>query len=124
MHSVFDSILIRKQSLLDAPVDLGFLAQAMVFYRRVHIIAEPGVLDYLLKICGPDSLKVAIEEGFLELSYFEGLLGIQTDTDHRGVQRHYPGLVGTLNWPLSTAAKIQCSEPPVAVGIAGESPTA
>ena len=64
MQTVFDSICITRQNLLGPEIDLGFLAQAMIFYREVHIIADKGMLTYLLKTCGPDSLKTAIGEGF------------------------------------------------------------
>ena len=38
---MFDKITIsRKGRSLEEPVDLGFLAECLVFYRRVTVIAE------------------------------------------------------------------------------------
>lgn len=88
IHSMFDSVCITRQSQIGAPIDLGFLAEAMIFYRNVHVVADRGMLTYLLHTCGPDSLKAAVSEGFLKLSFLENMLGVQTISDSVGSKRH------------------------------------
>ena len=85
---MFDSICIRRQNLLGPPIDLGFLAEAMIFYKEVHVVADPGMLTYLVRTLGPDSLKAALSDGLLKVSFLESLLGVQTITDTKGRQEH------------------------------------
>ncbi len=84
---MFDSICIRRQNVLESPTDLGFLAQALMFYREVHVVADPGMLTYLARTVGADSLRAAIRHGLLRLSFTESLLGVQT-IDSNGRREH------------------------------------
>lgn len=67
---MFESVCIRRQQLLDAPepfFDLGFLAEAMLFYQNVHLIADRGILSQLVSQCGSSLVIELIEEGFLKM---------------------------------------------------------
>jgi hypothetical protein len=66
---MFDSICIRRQQRTGAPIDLGFLAEAMLFYRIVHVVRDNEMFRFLIRVCGLDALLVALEQGFLKLSY-------------------------------------------------------
>jgi hypothetical protein len=99
---MFDSICVRRQNLLGAPIDLGFLAEAMIFYGQVHVVADRGMMTYLLRTCGPDSLKAALSEGLLTISFLENMLGVQTETDGLGSKHHRLRFVSSPSLTLET----------------------
>src|ERR1700677_3833847 len=97
---MFDSICIRRQNLLGPPVDLGFLAEAMIFYRQVHLVADRSMLSYLLRTCGPDAMKAAVSEGLLTISFLENMLGVQTVTERCGLKQHRLSFVSSPSLTL------------------------
>jgi hypothetical protein len=70
---MLESVCIRRQRPLSklGPLDLSFLAEAMVFYQSVHVIAGIDIVSQLVSECGPALLNELIEEGFLKISYLE-----------------------------------------------------
>jgi hypothetical protein len=75
---MFDSICIRNQSQTDTAIDVGFLAESMLFYSDVHVIASEGIIRQLAKTCGPEVLVELIQRGHLKLAYEQQLTGIHT----------------------------------------------
>ncbi len=74
---MFESICFRhRQPLYNEDLDICFLAEAMLFYQNVHLIADAGVIKQLAYECGPALLNEFIEEGFLKISYLEKIIGI------------------------------------------------
>lgn len=90
---MFGSICVHNPQPVGSAFDLGVLAEAMVFYRQVHVLAGPSEILSLLRICGPDSLCAALDSGFIELVYLENHLGVATINDGETNERH--GLVFT-----------------------------
>lgn len=70
---MFESICIRRQQPLytSNPIDISFLAEAMLFYQHVHLIADEDILSQLANECGPALMNEFIEEGYLKVSYLE-----------------------------------------------------
>ncbi len=68
---MFDAICIRRQELeiTKDPIDIVFLAEAMLFYQRVHLIADIQMVAYLAREMGPALLLEFMQEGFLQISY-------------------------------------------------------
>jgi len=64
---VFESICYRRQNNSSKPIDIGFLAETMLFYDNVHLIAEYAMLEQLVSYCGPDLLFEFIDDGFLRI---------------------------------------------------------
>ena len=93
---MFESICIRNQSPSDVKIDLGFLAEAMLFYSDVLVIAREQMIEQLVKGCGPEILLELLQAGHLRLSYEYELTGIQTRNSgssherHSGVRIHSP----------------------------------
>ncbi len=85
---MFEAICIRRQQATGTPIDLGFLAEAMLFYRDVHVVADDAIFSHLVRVCGPDSLIAAVEHGFLKLSYLENRLGVSTVDQGRPTERY------------------------------------
>lgn len=59
-------------------IDLGSLAEALVFYGRVHLVVNRGTLRSLLHTLSPDELLALIEEDFLSVEYLENGNGVLT----------------------------------------------
>lgn len=76
---MFESICLRHQSERGPAIDLGFLAEAMLFYQRVIVIANEGMLRELIRGCRPLVLLEMLEEGEIELRFLEEQLGVKTE---------------------------------------------
>ena len=85
---MFESICIRNQSQTDSAIDPGFLAESMLFYSDVLVIASQGMLVQLAKVCGPEVLIELIQRGHLRLTYEQQLTGIRTTNTATPNERH------------------------------------
>ena len=96
---MFDSICIRQQSLgelkIKEPLDLGFLAEAMLFYQDVHVIANREIIKQLISKCGSDVLFDLLDAGFLRISFLENFDGIYTE-DGGTPYEHYTPILGSM----------------------------
>jgi hypothetical protein len=59
-------------------MDLGVLAEALIFYDEVRFVANRILLEALFRTVGPETLVALTEEGFLSLAYEADEFGIQT----------------------------------------------
>ena len=77
---MFESIAIRNQNHGPAaePLDLGFLAEAMIFYGTVTVIADSSILRQLILSLGPEVLLELLEERFMQLTFLQNGMGVQT----------------------------------------------
>jgi uncharacterized damage-inducible protein DinB len=94
---MFEAICIRRKEnfgspVFDEPIDVGLLAEALLFYQKVHLIADRSVLKALIVKSKPDVLLDFLESGFLEISYLENLTGIYTEDTGTLYERHKPVL--------------------------------
>src|SRR5258708_11696701 len=80
IEGMFESICFRRmQGLGDrSPLDVGILAEALLFYGRVHLIAERDMLRQLVARCGPAAVVALMEERFLEVAFLTQPAGIGT----------------------------------------------
>ena len=103
---MFKSIILRSQNPNHAekPADLGFLAEAMLFYENVRLIADYGMVEQLLRHCGPDLLFQYMDEGFLKIDFLESAVAVKTL--NTGTQReiHTAVIATTDVWKLQNAA--------------------
>jgi hypothetical protein len=88
---MFNSICIRPHSKLatDRPIDIGLLAECMLFYDKVNVIANRQMLKQLIIDCGFDTLIELLELGLLDISYTENFTGIHSTSTKLG-QVHRP----------------------------------
>ena len=49
---MFESICMAKEIPRGESLDLGHLAEALVFYQEVHLIADHEIFKSLVKSCG------------------------------------------------------------------------
>jgi hypothetical protein len=77
---MFESICIRHNLDTGSPLDLGFLAEALLYYRRVHICGDRTTLTFLARTLGPDVLLELLESDHMSLDYWENMAGVMTHT--------------------------------------------
>ena len=89
---MFESIIIRNKRNPDAdkPIDLGLLAEALIFYQSVKIIADKAMLKQLIHECGHEILLELIENRYLTIEYLDNGLAIQTHNNNTPYERHDP----------------------------------
>jgi hypothetical protein len=74
---VFDRIVLRR-SENGSPVSFGEIAEALVFYRHVHVILDRGTLLELLKKIGIDNFFSLLELERVSAVYIDQNLGALT----------------------------------------------
>jgi hypothetical protein len=54
---MFDLVLLRRTGTEPTEVlDIGLLAETLLFYQKVHVILDPNNLEYLLRTVSQDTL--------------------------------------------------------------------
>jgi hypothetical protein len=105
---MFESICIRRQHPfeLSEPLDLGFLAEAMLFYQSVHLIADGSTISQLVQECGPHLLMELLKEEFLKISYVEKIIGVAPSDAEISQRVYLPVTVHPTNgtWSLEKIA--------------------
>ena len=77
-RQMFERITINRQSLDGAPIDLGFLAECLIFYAKVRVVADVESFRYLVRCCGPGELLDLLAMGVLEIEFFDNMTGVGT----------------------------------------------
>src|SRR5258706_402882 len=108
ISSMFESICIRRQHPfeLSEPLDVGFLAEAMLFYQSVHLIADGSTISQLLREFGPHLLMELLKEEFLKISYVEKIIGVAPSDAEISKRVYLPLTLHPANgtWSLETIA--------------------
>jgi hypothetical protein len=79
--------LLRRTGNDDDLIDVGLLAETLLFYERVHVLLEGGTLAYLLKTIGPELLLEVLHREGVSASFVRESLGTVT-VNKNGVQTH------------------------------------
>src|SRR5215210_1459103 len=89
---MFESICIRQKSKssLGHPFDLGVVAEALVFYGKVRVMASHANLEAILRTFTPEGLIELLESDYLKLAYEAEQLGIQTVNTNTAGERYAP----------------------------------
>ena len=66
---MFESVLIRRHVEGERLVDAGTIAEALLFYEHVHVVADRSLLVDLLRVIGSDNLLQMLEANILSLTY-------------------------------------------------------
>lgn len=81
---MLESILFRNSGRAEHIIDIGALAESLIFYGKVRILADAGVISYLVKKIPPLILLELIEKGRIEFYYSSDSLAVRTDTTRQG----------------------------------------
>ena len=89
---MFDSISIRLRDKVSQgqPYNLGFLAEALIFYKEVKLIANRWMIEDFVKRCGPDVILELVEEGYLKIDFELDEFAIYTENSNSPNERHKP----------------------------------
>lgn len=75
---MFESIAIRRLETEDQPLDIGLLAETLLFYQKAHLLLDRGSLASLLKSVGPDHLQYLLDNKFATAAFYRDTLGVHT----------------------------------------------
>lgn len=78
---MFESVAIRRSTEVSgtAGVDLGSLAEAILFYGQTNLLVDRGTMRKLLHECGPETTLRLVEDGYVNARYAYWNPGIKTD---------------------------------------------
>lgn len=71
---MFDSICIKGKEN-NSPLNVGYIAQSLIYYKKVILILNSAEFLQLLRYCEPNLLIEFIQNGFLDVYIKESLLG-------------------------------------------------
>jgi hypothetical protein len=75
---VLELITINRQGANGALFDLGFLAECLLFYRKVRVVVGSEAFKSLVRRCGSDEILELCEMGCLEIEFLDNLTGVRT----------------------------------------------
>lgn len=78
---MFNSIIIRKSLPGSADVDIGLMAECLLFYEKVHVIADMAMLRKIVGHIGLDVLEGLINQDHIILSFSPFLTGTRTTAE-------------------------------------------
>jgi len=84
---MFESIILRKNQPDISYPDIGLLAECMLFYNNVHVIADISMIQSLVQKLGLDLFENLISEGYIQFSF--SVRGTGTWTKAGGTQDEY-----------------------------------
>ena len=64
---MFKSIAVRPTWLLRPAIDIGALAESLLFYKSAHLLLNEGELSQLTRLIGIDSLLALLEAGHAQV---------------------------------------------------------
>jgi hypothetical protein len=82
---MFERITLDRQGVPGKPIDLGTLAECLVFYDKVRVITDQVTFPYLVRSCGAEELLHLHSMGTLEIEYIENLTGVLAKPSAAGV---------------------------------------
>jgi hypothetical protein len=74
-------------------VDAGVIAETLLFYEHVHIVADESLLSDLLRVIGPHNLLTMLDLNIISLTYIRESLVVITNSQPSGMQFHNFGVV-------------------------------
>ncbi len=73
---MLDSITIKINS--SNPLDIGYLAECLLFYNNTNLLIDKDSLTKLFRLCGVDEIKYLIEKNNLSIHTKENIFGAGT----------------------------------------------
>jgi hypothetical protein len=84
---MFELAVLRRTGSGEDVVDIGLLAETLLFYQRVHLVLEGGTVAYLIKTIGPDLLLELLDLPCVSASYLRESLATVTHSQN-GLSSH------------------------------------
>ncbi len=96
---VFEAIVIRKSTDLGSidGIDLGSLAEAILFYGRTDLLIGRGTMRKLLRVCGPETTVRLVEDGYVTPRYLYWDSAVYTEDSGTPGARYLPTVISVGN---------------------------
>jgi hypothetical protein len=78
---MFELAVLRRTGNDEDIIDVGLLAETLLFYQRVHLVLDSGTLGYLAKTIGPDLLLEVLDRRGVSASFLRESLGTVTSRE-------------------------------------------
>jgi len=75
---MFDHIVLRR-TIGGLPITAGYIAEALLYYQRLHIIIDRGTLFHLIKQLGTSRILTLLNRPEVSAVYCEEMLATHTD---------------------------------------------
>ena len=72
---MFQAITIKSKETSGLKIDIGFLAECLLFYGQVNLLGDKNTLPELFEFCGIDEVRELIKNGRLNLYVREDIIG-------------------------------------------------
>jgi hypothetical protein len=82
---MFETALLRKHGQGFNSIDVGLIAETLLFYSNIHLVAHFGILMELLRTIGGDTLLRLLENTFITFTYLRTDFGTFT-SNQNGVE--------------------------------------
>jgi hypothetical protein len=73
---MFDFVVLRRTGVDDRVIDIGLLAETLLFYQKVHLLLDGGTLQYLLRTIGGNQLLDLIGRDGISAAFLRENLGV------------------------------------------------
>jgi hypothetical protein len=80
--SMFETVVLRRHANDGQMIDAGLLAETLLFYDNVHIVADAGTLSALTNQTGTDSVIRLLEAHHIKLTCVIGLHCTMSQTEN------------------------------------------
>lgn len=100
---MFDSINLGM-STSGKPFDAGILAESLIFYRKVCLIASSSTLGVLFKLIPPLQVLRLMQQGVLEIHFSESAKAVFSTNPYPGIQKYSLGAFSFPGGDLETQA--------------------
>lgn len=78
---MFGSIIIRKSLPQTAELDVGLIAECLIFYEKVHVIADISMLRLLTRKIGLETIEELIKNNSFKLSFSPFITGTRVQAE-------------------------------------------
>ena len=78
---MFDSVIFKKSLPGNADVDIGLLAECLIFYNKVHVISNMSMLRLIVSKIGLDTLEHLINNEHLLFSFSPAITATRANSE-------------------------------------------
>ena len=103
---MLETVLLRQSTAdADRPLDLGVLAEALLYYGRVRLLMNRGTPTQLLRDCGAETIIRLVESPNVEAYYINGGTAMRTENTGTVNEEHQPIFFSIPGWNLENIAR-------------------
>jgi hypothetical protein len=101
---MLDSILYTARSSPGPLIDAGALAESLIFYGKVKVVGNTGILKGLTRCIPPFELLELLRSGRLEIYYLGDQIGVSSREIRNGTELHDLVRISSPNHTIETIA--------------------